>query len=211
MQRKILEEAFMATKQYSCVKRTKKAFEISLVQLSQELPINKITVKLLCEKAQLSRNAFYFHYSDINALIADIENSVIGEVEELLLKLDEMGFPKNVYATVEGLVDLFDRRKETCMMLFDKTSNDITQRLNRIFCDFNYKYFTLYHDTDDRTNFDFFYMFLSNGFYGLLRHWFKNYDKMTKNEVTALAYVMIKRLMVPSNPEIKLEPKSTDT
>lgn len=201
----------MATKQYSCVKRTKKAFETSLVQLSQELPINKITVKLLCERAQLSRNAFYFHYSDINALIADIENSVIGEVEELLLKLEEMGFPKNVYATVEGLVSIFDRRKDTCMMLFDKTSNSITLRLNQIFCDFNYKYFTLYHDTDDRTNFDFFYMFLSNGFYGLLRYWFKNYDKMTKNEVTALAYVMIKRLMVPSNPEIKLEPKNKDT
>lgn len=199
----------MATKQYSCVKRTKKAFETSLVQLSQEMPINKITVKLLCERAQLSRNAFYFHYSDINALIADIENSVIGEVEELLLKLDEIGFPKNVYATVEGLVDLFDRRKETCMMLFDKTSDDITQRLTQIFCDFNYKYFTLYHDTDDRTNFDFFYMFLSNGFYGLLRYWFRNYDEMTKNEVTALAYVMIKRLMVPNNPEIRLEKKMT--
>lgn len=197
----------MATKQYSCVKRTKKSFEMSLVELSQELPINKITVKLLCERAQLSRNAFYFHYSDINALIADIENSVIGEVEEMLIKLDELGFPKNVYATVEGLVDIFDRRKDTCVMLFDKTSNDITQRLTRIFCDFNYKYFTLYHNTDDRTNFDFFYMFLSSGFYGLLRYWFKNYDKMSKNEVTALAYVMIKRLMVPNNPEINYEIK----
>ena len=75
----------MATKQYSCVKRTKKAFETSLVQLSQELPLNKITVKLLCEKAQLSRNAFYFHYSDLNDLIADIENSILSEVKELLL------------------------------------------------------------------------------------------------------------------------------
>ena len=197
----------MATKQYSCVKRTKKAFETSLVKLSQELPVNKITVKLLCEKAQLSRNAFYFHYSDINDLIADIENSILSEVEELLLKLDELGFPKNVYAAVEGLIDLFDRRKDTCMMLFDKTSNNITQKLSRIFCDFNYKYFAMYHNTGDRTNFDFFYMFLSNGFYGLLRYWFGNYDKMTKREVTALAYVMIKRLMVPNNPDIRFEVK----
>jgi hypothetical protein len=37
---------FMATKQYSCVKRTKKAFETSLVQLSEEQPLNKITVKM---------------------------------------------------------------------------------------------------------------------------------------------------------------------
>lgn len=195
----------MATKEYSCVKRTKKAFETSLVELSKELPINKITVKLLCERAQLSRNAFYFHYKDINDLISDIENSVIFEVEELLENLEQINFPKNVYASVEGLVDIFDRRKDTCIMLFDKTSNSVTQRLNQLFCDFNYKYFVQFHDTKNRTNFDFFYMFLSSGFYGLMRYWVKNYDKMTKGEVTALAYVLIKRLMVPNNPDISTE------
>lgn len=195
----------MATKEYSCVKRTKKAFETSLVELSKELPINKITVKLLCERAQLSRNAFYFHYKDINDLISDIENSVISEVEDLLENLEQINFPKNVYASVEGLVDIFDRRKDTCIMLFDKTSNSVTQRLNQLFCDFNYKYFVQFHDTKNRTNFDFFYMFLSSGFYGLMRYWVKNYDKMTKGEVTALAYVLIKRLMVPNNPDISTE------
>lgn len=192
----------MATKEYSCVKRTKKAFEMSLVKLSKDLPINKITVKKLCEGAELSRNAFYFHYKDINDLIADIENNIMTEVEELIGGLDEIGFPKNVYATVNGLVDIFDNNKDTCMMLFDKTSNSLTTRLNEVFCDFNYKYFAEFHNTDDRTNFNFFYMFLSNGFYGLMRYWFNNYEKMSKHEVTALAYVMIKRLLVPNNPDI---------
>ncbi len=192
----------MATKEYSCVKRTKKAFEMSLVELSKDIPINKITVKLLCEKAELSRNAFYFHYKDINDLISDIENSVINEVELLIENLGNIGYPKNVYATVDGLVDIFDRRKDTCMMLFDKTSNSITNRLNRLFCDFNYKYFVQFHNTPDRTNFDFFYMFLSSGFYGLMRYWFNNCDSMTKKEVTALAYVLIKRLLIPGNPDI---------
>ena len=36
----------MATKEYNCVKRTKKAFEMSLVELSKEFPVNKITVKI---------------------------------------------------------------------------------------------------------------------------------------------------------------------
>lgn len=192
-------------KEYSCVRRTKKAFEMSLVELSKELPLNKITVKLLCEKAELSRNAFYFHYRDINDLLNDIENSVINETNELLDNLSSIGFPKNVYAAVEGLIDIFDRRKDTCIMLFDKTSNSLIRRLSTIFCDFNYKYFREYHDTEDRTSFDFFYMFLSNGFYGLIRHWFSNYDKMSKGEVTALAYILIKRLMIPGNPDINFK------
>ncbi len=197
----------MATKEYSCVKKTKKAFERSLVELSWELPFNKITVKLLCERAQLSRNAFYFHYKDINDLISDIENGLVREVEQLIENLSDIGFPKNVYSSVEGLIDILDSRKDTCLMLFDKTSTSVIGRMSTLFCDFNYKYFKQFHNTDDRTNFDFFYMFLSNGFYGLIRHWFSNYDKMTKNEVTALAYVLIKRLMVPNNPDITFEKK----
>lgn len=195
----------MATKEYSCVKRTKKAFEMSLVELSNEMPFNKITVKQICERAMLSRNAFYFHYKDINDLVNDIENSVVGEVEQMMGGLADMGFPKNVYATVEGLIDICDRRKDTCIMLFDKTSNGIINRMSKLFCDFNYEYFREFHNTSERTNFDFFYMFLSSGFYGLLRYWFANYDKMSKNEVTALAYVLVKRLMVPSNPDISTE------
>ncbi len=195
----------MATKEYSCVKRTKKAFERSLVELSQELPINKITVKLICERAQLSRNAFYFHYKDINDLIADIENELISEAEHLIEELSEMGFPKNVYATVEGLINILDSRKETCLMLFNKTSTNVISRLGSLFCDFNYKYFQQFHKTEDRTNFDFYYMFLSNGFYGLISYWFANYEKMTVNEVTALAYILIKRLIVPGNPDITFE------
>ena len=189
-------------KEYSCVKRTKKAFETALVELSKDLPINKITVKMLCEKAELSRNAFYFHYSDINDLISDIENGIINSAKELLENLEEIGYPKNVYASVDGIISILDTHKDTCIMLFDKTSNNVVQRMNDLFCDFNYKYFQQYHSVSNRTNFDFFYMFLSNGFYGLLRYWFNNYDKMTKSEVTALSYVLIKRLLVPSNPDI---------
>ena len=33
----------------------------------------------------------------------------------------------------------------------------------------------------------------------------ENYDEMSKSEVTALAYVMIKRLLVPGNPDINFK------
>lgn len=193
----------MATKEYSCVKKTKKAFEKSLVELSREHPLNKITVKMLCEKAELSRNAFYSHYEDINGLIRSIEDSLAAEAEALLEALKEMGFPKNVYATVEGLINLFDENKETCQMLFDKSvSKSFIPRMSKLFCDFNYQYFAEYHGDTKKMHFEFFYTFISNGFYGLLSHWMKNPDVMSKNEVIALVYIFIKRLMVLGNPDI---------
>ncbi len=187
-------------KEYSCVKKTKRGFETSLVELSKEYPLNKITVKMLCERAELSRNAFYFHYQDINDLIRKIEDNIVSEAESTLEKLKEIGFPKNVYATVEGLIDLLYENKDTCVMLFDKSfSTSFVDRLSKLFCDFNYQYFVRYHGNDKKERFEFFYMFLANGFYGLLRHWMANEDKMTKSELTALSYVLIKRLVMLEN------------
>lgn len=193
----------MATKEYSCVKKTKKAFERALVELSKEYPLSKITVKMLCERAELSRNAFYFHYADIIDLIKSIEDSLAAEAESLLDSLKDIGFPKNVYATVEGLINLFDENMDTCSMLFDKSfSESFTQRMSKLFCDFNYQYFVDYHGESKKERFEFFYTFISSGFYGLLSHWFDNPGAMTKNEVIAMVYIFIKRLIVFGDPDI---------
>ena len=109
----------MSVKEYSCVKKTKKAFANSLVQLSKNRQLNKITVKEICENAELSRNAFYFHYEDINALIRDIEDSVIADIECILKDIDKISFPMSVYATIDGLIDLFEEKKDTVLMLMN--------------------------------------------------------------------------------------------
>lgn len=192
------------TKEYSCVKRTKKAFELSLAELAKENPLNKVTVKLLCEKAQLSRNAFYFHYKDINNLIHEIENSLIDEAIKLTDEFEKLGFPENILATVSGLIELFDERRDTALMLMDKTySVSFTDRLGQAFADFNYKYYTMYNKNTNRALYDAYYAFISNGFYGALRHWIENPDKITKNEIIRLTYILIKRLIVPGDPDIK--------
>ena len=193
-----------ATKEYSCVKRTKKAFETSLADLAKENPLNKVTVKMLCEKAQLSRNAFYFHYKDINHLIQEIEDSLIEEATQLTDEFEKLGFPENILATVSGLIELFDERRDTALMLMDKTySVSFTDRLGQVFADFNYKYYTMYNKHARRELYDAYYSFISNGFYGTLRYWIENPDVITKKELTRLTYILVKRLIVPGDPDIK--------
>ncbi|MBQ8502864.1 MAG: TetR family transcriptional regulator C-terminal domain-containing protein [Clostridia bacterium] len=199
----------MATKEYSCVKRTKRSFENSLAALSRERPLNKITVKMLCEHAQLSRNAFYFHYKDINDLITDVEDGIVNEALSNFDTFREIGFPKNVRATIVALIELIDSRREVCRMLFD-SSDTFTAKMSKAFCDFNYQYFEEYHGKGkiNRTSYDFFYMFISSGFYGLLKYWLDNPEKMSKNELIGLTYVLIKRLLVVGDPDIEFTPKN---
>lgn len=193
----------MATKEYSCVKKTKRAFANSFVELSKNRQLNKITVKEICEKAELSRNAFYFHYKDINDLVEDIENSIISELELMLTEIEKIPFPRTIYATIDGFIDLFEERKDTVLMLMDKSfSTSFTERISRMFSEFNYKYFRDFHGDGSRISFEFFYIYLSGGLYDVVRYWLDHQDKMDKASLKALCYILIKRLLVPYDPSL---------
>ena len=193
----------MPAKEYSCVKKTKKAFANSLVQLAKNRQLNKITVKEICENAELSRNAFYFHYEDINALIRDIEDSVIADIECILKDIEKISFPMSVYATIDGFIDLFEEKKDTVLMLMDKSfSTSFTERISTMFSEFNYKYFKEFHGDNSRVSYEFFYIYLSGGLYDVVRYWLDHQDKMDKASLKALCYVLIKRLLLPIDPDL---------
>ena len=190
-------------KEYSCVKKTKKAFENSLALLAKDHQLNKITVKEICEAAQLSRNAFYFHYKDINDLITDIENNVISEVADILEEIENLGFPRVVYATIDKFIDLFEARRDTVLMLMDKSfSTSFTERMSKMFSEFNYKFFKEFNGDRAKVSYEFFYIYLSGGFYDVVRYWLDHQDKMGKASLKALCYVLIKRLIIPIDPDI---------
>ena len=158
---------------------------------------------MLCDKAELSRNAFYFHYKDINDLLRSIEEDVVEEIVALLKTIEQVDFPENVFVSVESLINIFDERRDTVLMLFDKNySVSFTTKVSKIYSDFNYRYFCRFHCNDKKIKYDFFYMFLSSGFYGIIRHWLENPGLMTKEELVKLTYTLIKRLLVKDNPNI---------
>ena len=191
-----------ATKEYSCVKKTKKEFEKSLVSLSKEKDLNKITVKEICERAQLSRNAFYFHYSDINDLIFDIRTNMLNEIKTLLEKHRKVGYPENVFTVISSVTDLFFENEDTAIMLID-CSKEFLEELNQLHADFFFEYFKAYHHTDSRELYDMFYSYLSGGYNGMFRYWREHRDKISKPLFIHLAYVFAKRLIALEDPIIE--------
>ena len=149
-----------------------------------------------------------FHYKDINDLVEDIEDSIVNQAVGNFDTYTEIGFPKNVHAIIASLVDLIESRPQVCKMLFEN-SDSFTTRLNEAFCDFNYKYFSDYHGDEKRIVYNFFYMFISNGFYGLVKYWLDNMYKMNKNELIGLCYIFVKRVLLLDKPDINAKDIST--
>ena len=64
------------------VRYTQKVLKESFLKLLEEKPVNKITVKEVCELAELNRATFYAHYTDCFALLESIEDEMLEGFEE---------------------------------------------------------------------------------------------------------------------------------
>lgn len=74
----------MATKNNRRTQITKMLLKTSLIEVMRHKTINQITIKEICEKADLNRSTFYLHYTDQFALLEDIENEIIHTTFEYL-------------------------------------------------------------------------------------------------------------------------------
>lgn len=78
----------MKKKENQRIKFTKALLKNSLIELMHTKSINKITVKELCENADINRSTFYLYYTDQFALLKEIEEELLLNAKEHLKKID---------------------------------------------------------------------------------------------------------------------------
>ena len=72
----------MSERQNRRTQMTKLLLRTALMELMEEKPISRITVRELCERADLNRTTFYLHYTDPMALLKDVEEDVLQKTIE---------------------------------------------------------------------------------------------------------------------------------
>ena len=66
---------------------TRRAMQDALIELLRNQPLGSITVKALCERADVNRSTFYAHYASIEELLHDIEDETMAWVTTALEQL----------------------------------------------------------------------------------------------------------------------------
>lgn len=56
---------------------TRRAMQDALIELLRDQPLGSLTVKALCERADVNRSTFYAHYASIEELLHDIEDETM--------------------------------------------------------------------------------------------------------------------------------------
>ena len=63
---------------------TRRVIKESYYELLAEKPFDKITVKEICERADINKGSFYNHFENIYTLQAELENEAIENLKQIL-------------------------------------------------------------------------------------------------------------------------------
>ncbi|MEI3605000.1 TetR-like C-terminal domain-containing protein [Pseudogracilibacillus sp. SE30717A] len=94
----------------------------SLMKLLKEKQISAITVKEICEFADINRSTFYSHYTDQFDLLQQIEEELI---EDMSMYLSSFNFDKkdNTLEKTVKLIEYFASKQEECQTLLNENSD----------------------------------------------------------------------------------------
>ncbi len=96
------------------IRITKRAIRESLVELMQTVPIAKISVKMICETADINRSTFYAHYTDSYDLLRKLQRDIIADIKEHLFSVQ---FKGHVAKTVPVIVQVLEYAKENATLV----------------------------------------------------------------------------------------------
>lgn len=104
------------------IKMTKFLLQQSLIELMHDKSIHEITVKELCEKADINRSTFYKHYETVYLLYSEILANVNRDISQII---GEMKTENLLYShkTMEKILDYIYERKELFLVLLSNNSN----------------------------------------------------------------------------------------
>lgn len=171
------------------VRMTKQLLRSAFTELLLEKPLQNITVRELCERAQVNRGTFYVHYSDIYALMESIEAQMVRELSQALEGLNVT--PGNSESLVEPCRKIFEFLKQNsdmCIILLGKNSDfAFVEQLIQMGKQSSLKQYMECYPKANKKQAEYFYSFVSSGCIGLLRQWAANDFKDSATSIAIMA------------------------
>ncbi|MDX5474717.1 MAG: TetR family transcriptional regulator C-terminal domain-containing protein [Bacillaceae bacterium] len=152
-------------------KYTRMVLKESLMTLLKEKPISSITVKELCEVADINRSTFYSHYSDQFDLLYKIEEEIIEDMNETLSQYNFTKEEEEALQMTEKLLEYVAANKDICQTLFSEHGDPSFQkRVMLIAHQYTVKGQMASNEVDKETS-EYISMFVVSGSIHVIKRW----------------------------------------
>lgn len=169
------------------VRYTKMVIVQSFIRLLKNKPINRITVKEICELSEINRATFYKHYLDVYDLLDKIEAQYLDELMEVL-NSRKNNTPKDILTLIMAS---FKAEEEIYTAVFSENGDPsfpakVLEKCNYIEIDQSHmsKHLTKKQKT-------WVYQFIANGCNGILNKWISGGMKEPISEVAEFVEVLV--------------------
>lgn len=167
------------------VKMTKMLLNESFLKFLAQKPLTRITIKEICEEADVNRSTYYAHFTDpydqLKKLEADIMTDMSAFVDSLLE--GETRSEKNQRQKVRAILEYIQSRRNVFQVLLGKSGDLDLQR--DILTFFGERIFEPDQAADSVSlERAYKYIYTSTGSFGIIYHWIKDDTAVSIDQIT---------------------------
>jgi len=176
------------------IRLSKRLLGNGLISLLAEKSIHKISVREICERAQINRTTFYKYYGSQYDLLAGLENEIIKRIESRLSNLDGTMF--NLDALNEIIAFLDSNSDLLKLLLNNNVDPDFPAKLINLPCIRQMVTANLQsvYNQDER---DYAFSFVVYGCVSVIQKWLNKEQRESPEEIAALLGGLIQKTTTP--------------
>ena len=168
------------------VRYTQRVLKEAFLSLLRKKPINKITVKEVCDMAELNRATFYSHYSDCFDLMDKIEQEILTSFKQSLRLID--GF--DVSALISAIYAIIEQHEDACrVLIFDGARASLLGQMINLARDTSIETWKKQRVKATDAELDMLYIHLSHGLMNVVLN---GYDKYSREEIISFVNRIVK-------------------
>ena len=174
------------------IKYTKMLLKNGVIKLLEDYPISKITVKNLCETADVNRSTFYAHYTDAYDLLRQLEQEVYQELMEHISKHIFTDKTEEISQVMNVMLNYIEKNSDLFKVLLSENGNrSFQQDIMRITQQKSITDLQNDKNIDSRTS-EYIQSFLLSGSISIIQEWLQDgmiepYQKISEL-ITKLLY-----------------------
>lgn len=168
------------------VKYTKLALKEALIELLKQKSIDKISVKELCEVADINRSTFYAHYADQYSLLHQIEQEVLDGINHYLSDFNFESYEDGSIQVMNRIFDYIVENADLCKVILGESGDIALQKkIMMIVMQHGVPLLREQKGIDEKT-LEYVYLFCVTGSIGVVQKWLQTGMQETSREMAEL-------------------------
>lgn len=184
----------MNTKNNQRTRLSKMLFKNAIMDLLKEKgSVDKISVRELCNRAELNRSTFYAHYNEPKDLLSEVENELLFSTEEHLKKIGEENDIGAHRYILSFLKYIKDNDKQFRTLLVDSAEPDFRSRFMQQSI---LQFVENLNITFSKETEQYIYSYILHGSTGIILQWIRSDYSADENMICELLFSINKSALV---------------